>query len=141
MKRKVNQKIMEQKTIFSPTNQVAPLGIVPLMRARELSDKIEAHLLRWAKDAGIEAKTFTINNKCPRFSSGDAKGMIESTIRGYDLYFIVDVGNYSVTYDYFGEENRMSPDDHYQDLKRLIQAASGKAYRINVVMPLLYGGR
>ena len=141
MKRKVNQKIMEQKTIFSPTNQVAPLGIVPLMGARELSDKIEAHLLRWAKDAGIEAKTFTINNKCPRFSSGDAKGMIESTIRGYDLYFIVDVGNYSVTYDYFGEENRMSPDDHYQDLKRLIQAASGKAYRINVVMPLLYGGR
>lgn len=131
----------EKKIIFSPENQVAPLGIVPLCGARELSDKIEAHLLRWAHDAGIQAETFTIENKCPRFSSGDSKGLIESTVRGYDLYFIVDVGNYSKTYNYFGHENHMSPDDHYQDLKRLIQAASGKAHRVNVIMPLLYGGR
>ncbi len=128
-------------TYFSAENRVAPLGIVPLAGAQELSEKIEAHLLRWAKRAGLDYETFMIQNDCPRFSSGDGKGLIRSTVRGYDLYFIVDVGNYSVTYNYFGKENRMSPDDHYQDLKRLIQAASGKAHRINVVMPLLYGGR
>lgn len=131
----------EKKNFYNPETQVAPLGIVPLAGARELSAKIEKHLISWAKAAGREVETFTIENKCPRFSSGDSKGMIESTIRGYDLYFIVDVGNYSMTYNYFGHENHMSPDDHYQDLKRLIQAASGKAHRINVVMPLLYGGR
>ena len=73
--------------------------------------------------------------------TGDSKGLIKSTVRGYDLFFVVDVGNYSLTYNYFGNQNHMSPDDHYQDLKRLIQAASGKAHRVNVVMPLLYGGR
>lgn len=126
---------------FDPQNRIAPLGIVPLSGARELSDKIEKHLIAWATEAGIDCKTFTIENSCPRFQSGDGKGMLNSTIRGYDLYFIIDVGNYSLTYNYFGKENHMSPDDHYQDLKRLIQAASGKAYRINVVMPMLYGGR
>lgn len=131
----------ENKIVFSPDSQIAQLGIVPLIGAKELSEKIEKHLLDWAEKAGIPAKTFTIDNKCPRFSSGDSKGLIESTVRGYDLYFIIDPGNYSIKYNYFGEENRMSPDDHYQDLKRLIQAASGKAHRINVVMPLLYGGR
>lgn len=127
--------------IFPPENRVAPIGIVPLAGARELSDKIEAHLIRWAQNSGLPYKTFVIENSCPRFQSGDGKGMLNSTIRGYDLYFIIDVGNYSLTYPYFGKENHMSPDDHFQDLKRLIQAASGKAYRINVVMPLLYGGR
>ncbi len=131
----------EKKIVFSPENQVAPLGIVPLSGARELSDKIQAHLLRWAHEAGLDYDNLTIENKCPRFSSGDSKGMLESTVRGYDLYFVIDVGNYSIKYNYFGQENRMSPDDHYQDLKRLIQAASGKAHRINVIMPLLYGGR
>lgn len=126
---------------FSPENRVAPLGIIALEGARELSAKIEAHLLRWAHEAGMEVDTFTIGNSCPRFSSGDGKGMINSTVRGYDLFFVVDVGNYSCTYNYFGQENHMSPDDHFQDLKRLIQAASGKAHRINVIMPLLYGGR
>lgn len=126
---------------FDPKNRVAPLGIVPLAGARGLSDKIEYHLLKWAHDAGLDYDTFTIESQCPRFQSGDGKGMINSTIRGYDLYFIVDVGNYSITYDYFGKKNQMSPDDHFQDLKRLIQAASGKAHRVNVIMPLLYGGR
>ena len=123
---------------FSPENRVAPLGIIALEGARELSAKIEAHLLRWAHEAGMEVDTFTIGNSCPRFSSGDGKGMINSTVRGYDLFFVVDVGNYSCTYNYFGQENHMSPDDHFQDLKRLIQAASGKAHRINVIMPLLW---
>lgn len=129
------------KTLFNPDTCVAPLGIISLEGAAELSDKIEAHLVRWAKRAGMEVETFRVNAKCPRFSSGDGKGLIIDTVRGYDLYFIVDVGNYSCTYDYFGYENHMSPDDHFQDLKRLIQAASGKAHRMNVVMPILYGGR
>lgn len=133
--------VTEPKSYFSKENQVAPLGIVSLAGATELTKKVEAHLVRWAKRAGMDVETFLIDNSCPRFSSGDGKGMIKSTVRGYDLFFIVDVGNYSITYKYFGQENRMSPDDHYQDLKRLIQAASGKAHRINVVMPLLYGGR
>ena len=133
--------VMESQTFFSAENRVAPLGIVSLAGAQELSEKIEAHLVRWAKRAGMNYDTFLIENSCPRFSSGDGKGMIKSTVRGYDLFFLVDVGNYSLTYNYFGKENRMSPDDHYQDLKRLIQAASGKAHRVNVVMPLLYGGR
>ncbi len=126
---------------FSPENRVAPLGIVSLEGASELSDKIEAHLLRWAREAGMDVDSFRIQASCPRFSSGDGKGIITDTVRGYDLFFIVDVGNYSCTYNYFGQENRMSPDDHYQDLKRLIQAAMGKAHRINVIMPVLYGGR
>lgn len=133
--------VMESQTLFSAENRVAPLGIISLAGAQELSKKVEAHLVRWAKLAGLDYDTFLIESGCPRFSSGDGKGMINSTVRGYDLFFIVDVGNYSLTYNYFGQENRMSPDDHYQDLKRLIQAASGKAHRMNVVMPLLYGGR
>ena len=133
--------VMESQTLFSAENRVAPLGIISLAGAQELSRKVEAHLVRWAKLAGLDYDTFLIESSCPRFSSGDGKGMINSTVRGHDLFFIVDVGNYSLTYNYFGQENRMSPDDHYQDLKRLIQAASGKAHRVNVVMPLLYGGR
>lgn len=133
--------VMESQTLFSAENRVAPLGIISLAGAQELSRKVEAHLVRWAKLAGLDYDTFLIESSCPRFSSGDGKGMINSTVRGHDLFFIVDVGNYSLTYNYFGQENRMSPDDHYQDLKRLIQAASGKAHRMNVVMPLLYGGR
>ncbi len=133
---------MEQPAqFFSPENRVAPLGIISLEGATELSDKIEAHLVRWAKEAGMDVDSFRIKSSCPRFSSGDGKGIIVDTVRGYDLFFIVDVGNYSCTYNYFGVENRMSPDDHFQDLKRLIQAASGKAHRLNVIMPILYGGR
>ena len=133
---------MEQSAqfFFSPENRVAPLGIVAMEGAQELADKIEAHLVRWANQAGMNIDTFRIGCSCPRFSSGDGKGILESSVRGYDLYFVVDVGNYSCTYKYFGQENHMSPDDHYQDLKRLIQAAMGKAHRITVVMPLLYGG-
>ncbi len=134
---------MEQSAqfFFSPENRVAPLGIVALEGAEDLANEIEAHLVRWANQAGMNVDTFRIGCSCPRFSSGDGKGILSSSVRGYDLYYIVDVGNYSCTYKYFGQENHMSPDDHFQDLKRLIQAAMGKAHRINVVMPLLYGGR
>ncbi len=137
----VKMKEQTAKFFFSPENALAPLGIISLEGATELSDKIEAHLLRWARQAGRQVDTFRIGSGCPRFSSGDGKGIIHDTVRGYDLFFIVDVGNYSCTYKFFGKENHMSPDDHFQDLKRLIQAVSGKAHRINVIMPLLYGGR
>ena len=109
--------------------------------AQELTALIDQHLVEWAKKKGVEKDTFIIPSECPRFSSGDGKGVIRKSVRGDDLYFVVDVGNYNCKYKMFGHENCMSPDDHYQDLKRLIQAASGKARRITVIMPLLYGSR
>ena len=90
-------------------------------------------MLRWAREADIQDETFIIDSECPRFSSGDGKGLIKASIRGDDLFFIVDVGNYNCRYKIFGHENCMSPDDHFQDLKRLIQAASGKAHRVSAV--------
>ena len=134
---------MKSQSLFNPANSVAKLGIIAMEGAKDLGAEIDQYLVDWAKDSGMEVpgNTFLVEASCPRFSSGDAKGLIKSTVRGMDLYIIVDPGNYSCTYDYFGHQNCMSPDDHYQDLKRLIQAASGKAHRINVVMPMLYGGR
>ena len=122
-------------------NGVADLGLIATPGAHELTALIDSHLVRWANRKGLNKETFIIPSECPRFSSGDGKGVIKNTVRGDDLYFVVDVGNYSCKYRLFGSENSMSPDDHYQDLKRLIQAASGKAHRITVIMPLLYGSR
>ena len=130
-----------QQIVFTEDNMVGPLGIISLQSATELTGKINNHLLEWAKNSGVHKESFVIPSACKRFSSGDAKGVIESTVRGRDLYFIVDVGNYNCTYDFFDKKNHMSPDDHFQDLKRLIQAAGGKASRLTVIMPLLYGGR
>lgn len=107
----------------------------------ELGNKINDYLVEWADKGGVSVDTFLLESECPRFSSGDGKGLIKSTVRGKDLFIIVDVGNYNIKYNYFGMENAMSPDDHFQDLKRIIQAASGKAHRVNVIMPVLYGGR
>ncbi len=127
--------------IFNNQTSVAPLGLVVMAGARELGDKIDSYLVRWAHHAGMDVDTFQIECECPRFSSGDGKGLIRSTVRGKDLYIVVDVGNYSIEYAMFGKMTAMSPDDHFQDLKRIIQAASGKAHRINIIMPILYGGR
>ncbi|MEG0178080.1 MAG: ribose-phosphate pyrophosphokinase [Oscillospiraceae bacterium] len=126
---------------FKAENRVADLGFIAAPGAEELAAKINAHLMRWAKETGSEQETFIIESECPRFSSGDGKGLIKSTVRGDDLYILIDVGNYSGKYKIFGHENSMSPDDHFQNLKRIIQAASGKAHRINVIMPMLYGSR
>lgn len=120
---------------------VAPLGLITLEGAAELGEKIHKHLTNWANASNSSQKHFAVGIECPRFSSGDGKGMIKSSIRGDDLFIIVDVGNYSCTYNMFGEQNRMSPDDHFQDLKRIIQATSGKAHRISVIIPMLYGSR
>ena len=137
--------VMEQQhsgaEFFIDGNGVADLGLIATPGAHELTALIDSHLVRWANRKGLNKETFIIPSECPRFSSGDGKGVIKNTVRGDDLYFVVDVGNYSCKYRLFGSENSMSPDDHYQDLKRLIQAASGKAHRITVIMPLLYGSR
>ncbi len=127
--------------LFSSEISAAPIGIIAMSSITELGAKINDYLVDWSKAAGYEDDSFLIEAECPRFSSGDGKGLIKSTVRGKDLFIIVDVGNYNIKYNYFGMENAMSPDDHFQDLKRIIQAASGKANRINVIMPILYGGR
>lgn len=127
--------------LFSSEISAAPIGIIAMNSITELGAKINNYLVDWSRLAGYDTDSFLIEAECPRFSSGDGKGLIKSTVRGKDLFIIVDVGNYNVKYDYFGMKNAMSPDDHFQDLKRIIQAASGKAHRINIIMPILYGGR
>ena len=134
------QEIASEK-IFSMPNQVAPLSIIAQPGTEELAAKINYYLTDWASKAGVSKETFLIEAECPRFSSGDGKGLIKESIRGDDLFILVDVGNYNVKYNIFGQQNCMSPDDHFQDLKRIIQAAGGKAHRINVIMPILFGGR
>ena len=129
------------KVLFDPQTRVAPLGIIAMNGTAELGNKINDYLVQWTRSGGYEKDTFLVESQCPRFASGDGKGLIKSTVRGNDLFIICDVGNYNCTYQMYGRENSMSPDDHYQDLKRIIQAASGKAHRINVIMPILYGGR
>ena len=129
------------KEFFNPEERVADLGLLAIPGAEELTAKIDAHLVRWAAESGDPRQTFQIPCECPRFQSGDGKGLIRSTVRGDDLFLIVDVGNYSCKYNIFGRENSMSPDDHFIDLKRIIQATSGKAHRITVIMPMLYGSR
>ncbi len=132
---------MDAEQIFHTGNSFLKLGIIALKGAEDLTHKIDRFLVNWAA-MGPEARdTFIIGAECPRFSSGDGKGILKESVRGMDIYFIVDVGNYHCTYNIFGNLNHMSPDDHFADLKRLIQAASGKASSISVIMPQLYGSR
>lgn len=131
----------DSKGIFNSQSRVAKLGVIAMEGASELGKSIDKYLVEWSKKDGVDVDSFLIDNECPRFASGDGKGLIKSTVRGNDLFIIVDVGNYNCKYEMFGNENAMSPDDHYQDLKRIIQAAGGKSHRINVIMPILYGGR
>ena len=134
-------KIKKTEVLYNHYNSVAPLGLISMNGTQELGAKINGYLERWADRNGQAHDDFMIECECPRFQSGDAKGLIKSTVRGKDLFILVDVGNYNCKYKLFGQENSMSPDDHYMDLMRIIQAASGKPHRINVIMPLLYGGR
>ncbi|MCD8380714.1 MAG: ribose-phosphate pyrophosphokinase [Lachnospiraceae bacterium] len=134
------------------TIPVGSLGIISLRSCDELSKKVDAYLVKWRKEresehkdtlpfAGYQRDTFLLKASTPRFGSGEGKGVILESIRGYDLYIMVDVTNHSMTYSLFGDENHMSPDDHYQDLKRIIAAVGGKARRITVIMPYLYKSR
>ena len=126
---------------FNPDTQVAHLSLIACPGAETLTHLIDEHLKAWAREVGIEKETFIIDCDCPRFQSGDAKGLVKASVRGDDIFFVVDPGNYSLTYNLFGHENHMSPDDHYANLKRLIQAVAGRSHRMTVIMPSLYGGR
>ena len=129
------------KILFDNNSRVAPLGLIAMDGAKDLGEKVNWYLTNWANENEYAVDTFLVEADCPRFSSGDGKGLIKQTVRGNDLFILCDVGNYNCKYKLFGQLNCMSPDDHYQDLKRIIQAASGKTHRINVIMPTLYGGR
>ncbi len=116
------------------------LSIISMHGCEEITDKIDWYLRQFRKDYEDE-ESYITHIKCPRFGSGEAKCVINETVRGHDVYIICDMFNHGVTYSMYGVENRMSPDDHYQDLKRIIAAISGKARRVTVVMPMLYEGR
>lgn len=116
------------------------LSIISMRGCEEITDKIDWYLRQFRKDYEDE-ESYITHIKCPRFGSGEAKCVINETVRGHDVYIICDMFNHGITYSMYGVENRMSPDDHYQDLKRIIAAISGKARRVTVVMPMLYEGR
>lgn len=129
-----------------------PLGIIAMPGCEALADKVDKYLVQWRKTQAIEHQgsiafygyqrdTYKINISNPRFGSGEGKAVINDTVRGYDLYIVTDCFNYSVTYKMYGMTVPKSPDDHYADLKRVISAASSKAKRISVIMPMLYEGR
>ena len=131
---------------------VGPLGFIPVNGCQELGKKVDDYLVKWRKEAeennssliildDYVKDSFIVDAKVPRFGSGEAKGIINESVRGKDIYIMVDVCNYSITYSLSGHVNRMSPDDHYQNLKRVIAAIGGKARRINVIMPFLYESR
>ena len=134
------------------TIPVGSLGIIALEGCKSLGEKIDRYLVRWRTEresehkdslafSGYQRSSYLLNAKVPRFGSGEAKGVILESVRGSDLYLLVDVANYSLTYSLCGHKNHMSPDDHYQDLKRIIAAVGGKARRITVIMPFLYESR
>ena len=135
------------------TTPVAPLGLIAMRGTEDMGDKVNKWLLKWRKyteetlpgdmstTPGMGREDFLVRATCPRFGNGEGKGLIKDSVRGLDLYILCDVGAYNCTYNMYGHEVPMSPDDHYMDLKRTIAAVGGKAKRITVIMPLLYGGR
>lgn len=118
------------------------LGVIGMRGCEEMTCRVNEHLKKFNED-NIDGnfETFIIPINCPRFGTGEAKAMIMHSIRTYDIYIIMDAFNYGVTYNMYGQERPMSPDDHYQDVKRIIAAMGGKAKRITVIMPMLYEGR
>ncbi len=124
------------------TYNLGRLGVIGMRGCEEITNKVNEHLKNFNKDnIDDDFETFVIPINCPRFGTGEAKAMILHSIRTYDVYIIMDAFNYGVTYNMYGQERPMSPDDHYQDLKRIISAMGGKAKRITVIMPMLYEGR
>lgn len=143
-----------QNDNFSETTPipVAPLKVAALEGCLDLARKTDEHLVELRKNRiisqsmpiefkGYKSDSYLLKCYCPRFGSGEAKGVIKESVRGVDMFTMVDVGNYSLTYSVCGHENHMSPDDHYQDLKRIISASVAHAKRVNVIMPFLYEGR
>ena len=146
---------MANDYVFNDTLPVAPLKIAALESCKELAQKVNDHIINFRRNdievlkkrqenlqyRGYDADSYLLKCKCPRFGSGEAKGSVEESVRGTDIYAMVDVTNYSLTYKVSGFTNHMSPDDHYQDLKRIIGATVSTAHRVNVIMPFLYEGR
>ena len=141
----------QDKKIYN-TIPVGTLGLVALKSSQTLGDKVNQYLVDWRNKRedentntiafrGYKRDSYLLDVTCPRFGSGEAKCVIKESTRGDDIYILVDVCNYSLTYTVCGHQNHMSPDDHYQDLKRVIAAISGKARRITVIMPFLYESR
>ena len=131
---------------------IGALGLISLEGCEDMGHKVNDYLVKWRREdghihkndvafSGYERDTYLVNANVPRFGSGEAKGIIKESVRGMDLYLMVDVCNYSLTYSLTGHTNHMSPDDHYQNLKRVIAAVGGKARRLNVIMPFLYESR
>lgn len=117
------------------------LGVIGMKGCEEMTYKINEHLRKFNEGKENPIDTFVIPINCPRFGTGEAKAMILHSIRTYDIYIVMDAFNYNVSYNMYGKDHPMSPDDHYQDLKRIIAAMGGKAKRITVIMPMLYEGR
>lgn len=140
------------------TQPFGPLGIISMRGTEEIGSKVNDWLLQWSHNSkqdvdsstvdpalisvpGYKKNDYLIQSECPRFGTGEAKGLIKSSVRGYDLFILIDVGAYNCTYKMYGKDVPMSPDDHFQDLKRIIGASGGRAKRITVIMPFLYESR
>lgn len=134
------------------TIPVGALGIVAMDSCKELGQKVDKYIANWRHNrqnehkntiafSGYQNDSYLVDMKIPRFGSGEAKGLLSQSVRGRDLFIMLDVTNYSLTYTVCGHVNHMSPDDHYQDLKRVIAAVAGKGRRITVIMPFLYESR
>ena len=143
---------MANDKLLLNSRPVAPLGVVPLKSCEDIGKRVDNWLISWRSERDEERTSkeeepvydngsYLVEIDNPRFGSGEAKGEIKRTVRGLDLYLMVDITNHSLFYDIYGEPNHMSPDDHFQDLKRIIAAVEGKAHRITVIMPFLYEGR
>ena len=143
---------MSNIELLEKTLPVAPLKIVAMESCRGLGQKVNDYIVSFRENTinevsesslyvNYKSNNYLVDCCCPRFGTGEAKGILRETIRGTDLFIMTDVCNYSLTYTVSGHLNHMSPDDHYQDLKRIISAATGKAKRINVIMPFLYESR
>ena len=146
---------MSNQYVFNDRLPLAPLKIAALESCRDLAQKVNDHISNFRRNdievlknrqenlqyRRYDADSYMLDCACPRFGSGEAKGIVNESVRGTDIFCMVDVTNHSLTYKMSGYVNHMSPDDHYQDLKRVIAAAGGKARRINVIMPFLYESR
>ena len=146
---------MANNYVFHDSLPVAPLKLAALESCMDLAAQVNDHivsfrrndieeLLRRKEDLnyrGYDVDSYLLDLKCPRFGSGEAKAVINESVRGADIFAMVDVTNYSLTYNVSGFTNHMSPDDHFQDLKRVIGSSVATAHRVNVIMPFLYEGR
>lgn len=146
---------MSKDYTYKNSIPIAPLRIAPLESCKELASQVNSHIIRFRQNdiealkqrqeyleyRGYDCDSYLVECECPRFGSGEAKGVMKQSVRGSDIYIMADVSNYSLTYPIRGHINHMSPDDHYQDLKRIISTSAAIARRVNVIMPFLYESR